>query len=169
GESASAEEVIAVLERFYASVGEVATEFGGTIKDFAGDGILVLVGAPIAYPDHVARAVTMGVRLSDRISALLRRWPPLGVGVGVATGAVTVGAIGGDARLEYAAVGRAVNLASRLCARAEAGQVLVDERVAEACPGSARFERLEAVELKGFSAPVPVFALRTAVLEERTA
>src|SRR2546422_3632925 len=74
------------------------------------------------------RAVAMAVRLSDRISALLRQWPPLGVGV--ASGAVTVGAIGGEARLEYAAVGRAVNLATRLCARADAGQVLVDERVA---------------------------------------
>src|SRR5207249_4219658 len=64
-ESASPEEVIAVLERFYASAGEVATEFGGTIKDFAGDGILVLVGAPIAYPDHVASAAAMAVRLAD--------------------------------------------------------------------------------------------------------
>jgi adenylate cyclase len=167
-ESASAEEVIAVLERFYASVGEVATEFGGTIKDFAGDGILVLVGAPIAYPDHVARAVAMAVRLSDRISGLLRQWPPLGVGVGVASGAVTVGAIGGVARLEYAAVGRAVNLATRLCARAEAGQVLVDERVAASAPESGRFERLEAVELKGFSAPVPVFSLHAEAFEGGT-
>jgi adenylate cyclase len=167
-ESASAEEVIAVLERFYETVSEVATEFGGTIKDFAGDGILVLVGAPIGYPDHVARAVALAIRLSDRVRTVLSRWPRLGVGVGVASGTVTVGAIGGEARLEYAAVGRAVNLAARLCARAEAGEVLADERVAASAPESARFERLEAVELKGFAAPVPVFALRAGNFEGGT-
>jgi adenylate cyclase len=167
-ESASAEEVIAVLERLYETVGEVATEFGGTIKDFAGDGILVLVGAPIVYPDHVARAVGLAARLSSRIRALLGRWPRLGVGVGVASGTVTVGAIGGDARLEYAAVGRPVNLAARLCARAEAGEVLADERVVASAPESAQFERLEAVDLKGFAAPVPVFALRAGTVEGGT-
>jgi class 3 adenylate cyclase len=98
--------------------------------------------------------------MSDRVRALLRQWPRLGVGVGVASGAVTVGAIGGESRLEYAAVGRPVNLAARLCARAEAGEVLVDERVAASAPESIQFEHLEAVELKGFAAPVPVYALR---------
>jgi class 3 adenylate cyclase len=53
-------------------------------------------------------------------------------------------------------------------ARAEAGQVPIDERVAASSPGSARFERLEAVELEGFSAPVPVFALRAVALEGGT-
>ena len=122
-----------------------------------------------AFDERIGeRAVAMAVRLSDRISALPRQWPPLGVGVGVASGAVTVGAIGGEARLEYAAVGRAVNLATRLCARADAGQVLVDERVAASAPESGRFERLEAVELKGFSAPVPVFSLHAEAFEAGT-
>src|SRR5262249_61647615 len=115
------------------------------MRDFARDGFPVLVGPPIGYPDHVARAVALAVRLSSRARALLDRWPRLGVGVGVASGTVTVGAIGGEARLEDAAVGRAGNLAARLCARAEAGGGLSDERGAAAAAAAAHLQPRQAV------------------------
>ncbi len=163
-EEASPDDVITVLEAFYDAVGQVAADHGATIKDFAGDGILLLVGAPIAYPDHASRAVTLALRMRDRVREVLLRWPRLGVGVGVASGAVTVGAIGREKRLEYAAVGPAVNLASRLCARAESGQVLADSRIADRSgdDGTACFEKLETAELKGFARPVEIFEVTPA-------
>jgi class 3 adenylate cyclase len=165
-ESAPPEEVIQVLEAYYDAVGQVVARHGGSIKDFAGDGILALVGAPIPVPDHASRAVAMALEIRDRSVALLARWTRLGhdvgVGVGVATGFATVGVIGGSGRLEYAAVGPAVNLAARLATHAAADQVLVEPRVVAAASddgGAGRavtFVPREPVELKGVPRPVAV-------------
>jgi class 3 adenylate cyclase len=162
-ETAPPEEVIQLLEEYYDVVGRVVTDRGASIKDFAGDGILALVGAPIAVPDHAPRAVAMAVEIRDRASALLARWKrighDLGVGVGVATGFVTVGVIGGTERLEYAAVGPPVNLAARLATHATAGQVLAEPRVVAAADDGAAvtFVPRETVELKGVARPVTVY------------
>jgi len=160
------EEVMQLLQQYYDAISDVTIGCGGTIKDFAGDGILVLVGAPIPYADHAERAVAMALKIQERGALVLARWrqlaADLGLGVGVASGYVTVGALGGQRRLEYAAVGPPVNLAARLCALAEAGQILADQRtvalVGENGRG-ARFTKLEPVILKGFARPETVYAV----------
>lgn len=160
-ETAAPEELMKLLREYYAAMGEAVSEFGGTIKDYAGDGILTLVGAPIPYPDHATRALAMGGRMRERGAALLAA-RGLGLGVGVASGPVTVGALGGAERLEYVAVGPTVNLASRLCARAEPGQILVDETTVARAGGDGpegRFASLDAVELKGFAKPIAIHEL----------
>jgi class 3 adenylate cyclase len=165
-ETAAPEEVIQVLQEYYDAVGDAVTECGGTIKDFAGDGILTLVGAPIPYADHAHRAVVMALKIRENGGHVLSRWQKLGLniglGVGIASGYVTVGAIGGERRLEYAAVGPPVNLAARLCALAESGQILTDQRTVGLIDddgGAHRFEKLDPVELKGFTRAVTVFAV----------
>lgn len=118
-----------LLNEYYDAIGVAVAEFGGTIKDYVGDGVLVLVGAPVPTDDHAAKGLALARRLQVVVHEVLARWagPDLqvGMGVGVATGPVTVGAIGA-ARLEYTAVGPAVNLAARLCAQAADGEILVD-------------------------------------------
>jgi adenylate cyclase len=163
-ETGAPEEVMKLLEDYYSAVGEVVSEFGGSIKDFAGDGILALVGAPIAHADHAQRAVGMALKIRERGEELLGHWNKLGLdlglGVGVASGFATVGAIGGTGRLEYGAVGPVVNLASRLASRAVAGQVLAEPRVVGMIgDADVRFEKIEAAELKGFARPVNLFAV----------
>ena len=89
----------------------------------------------------------------------------LGVGVGVASGFVTVGVIGAASRLEYTAVGPAVNLASRMCSEAEHAEVLVDQRTNELLGSLARERELrpgEALRLKGYEQPVPSYVLSAA-------
>lgn len=168
-ESAPPEEVIQVLETYYDAVGQVVARHGASIKDFAGDGILALVGAPIAVPDHAPRAVAMALEIRDCSMALLGRWKrlghDLGVGVGVASGFVTVGVIGGTERLEYAAVGPPVNLAARLATHAAADQVLAEPRVVAAASGGnpdgrVTFVPRETVELKGVARPVAIHEAR---------
>jgi class 3 adenylate cyclase len=155
-----------LLDDYYGAVGEAVTEFGGSIKDFAGDGILALVGAPISYTDHAQRALKISMAIRARTSTIFSHWRALGLelglGVGVASGFVTVGVISGTQRLEYSAVGPAVNLAARLCSRAEDGQILADSRVVGSVGDTAleaRFEQLETAELKGFARPVSIFAV----------
>ena len=89
----------------------------------------------------------------------------MGVGVGVASGFVTVGVIGGASRLEYTAVGSPVNLASRLCSEAAHGEVLVDQRTVDLLGESANSLSLTAglaLQLKGFAAPVQTHMLTSA-------
>jgi adenylate cyclase len=159
--------VVEIMREYYDAVGGAAASVGGTIKDQAGDGVLILVGAPIEYQDHSHRALELAGLIRETGRSLSGRWSKedlqLGVGVGVASGFVTVGVIGGGSRLEYAAVGPAVNLSSRLCSEAAHGEVLVSERTAALA--SAAGERAALVpstslRLKGFREPVPSFVLK---------
>lgn len=154
--------VATLLERFYAVVGAAAAVHGATIKDHAGDGVLILVGAPLPVPDHARRAALLALELMARGRALLQESAAgLGLGIGVATGDTTVGAIRGAGRLEYVAIGNAVNLAARLCARAEDGEILADHRTSGELGTKDNVTSTErpSEHLKGFAEPVAVRAL----------
>jgi len=163
------QKVIQILRQYYDVVGAAAARFGGTIKDQAGDGVLILVGAPVAFADHARRALDMAKTIRADTLPLIARWSDaelrLGVGVGVASGFVTVGVIGAASRLEYTAVGPAVNLASRMCSEAEHAEVLVDQRTNELLDSLARERELrpgEALRLKGYEQPVQSYVLAAA-------
>ena len=162
----SSKKVLQILREYYDSVGAAAADFGGTIKDQAGDGVLILVGAPIPFEDHARRALALAARIRETGIAVTERWSDeelgLGVGVGVASGYVTAGVIGAASRLEYTAVGPAVNLASRLCSEAAHAEVLVDPRTLELLATDAQHERLspgKLLHLKGFQHPVQSYVL----------
>ena len=154
--------VLAVLRRYYGEIGRIAARFGGTIKDQAGDGVLILVGAPVPDPRHREHAVAMARAIRETGADLSREWHSqglaLGVGVGVASGLVTVGLIGEGARREYTAVGTPVNLAARLCASADDGDVLLAPDMAGEAEGGSASRLAEALTLKGL--PEPVTPLR---------
>lgn len=163
----SSERVIAILREYYDLVGAAAAASGATIKDQAGDGVLILVGAPIPYPDHAPRALELARQIRTAGEVLTRRWSneemQMGMGVGVSSGYVTVGVIGGASRLEYTAVGSPVNLACRLCAEATDGEVLVDTRTRELLDAGPHGKSLHAgatLQLKGFPLPVPSYVLQ---------
>lgn len=157
--------VIQVLRDYYDAVGEVVAAYGGTIKDYAGDGILILVGAPIAMSEHAAVGLAIARGVRDAARRVTRRWSSeeqkLGIGIGVASGFVTVGVIGSASRLEYTAVGPAVNLASRLCEQAADGEILVDGRSHELAAEVA-LETRQPVTVKGFAELVALYALPAA-------
>ncbi|MEA2626764.1 MAG: adenylate cyclase [Candidatus Binatota bacterium] len=160
------ERVIDLLRDYYAAVAVEVARFDAIIKDRAGDGVLVLVGAGRPEPGHARQAVEMALAILDRTSVALERRKSMaggvGLGIGVASGAVTIGVIEAGARLEPVAVGSAVNLAARLCAQAKAGQVLVGERTAELLAGFAGglVAPVASLSLKGFSQPVRVYEAR---------
>ncbi len=153
------EQVIRLLRAFYASVGKAAASAGGTIKDLAGDGALVLIGAPVSFDDHAERALAMGELLRrDTREMLKRHHAELGLGVGIATGDVAVGIAGDGARLEYVAVGPAVNLASRLCDRCADGELRVDATTLREARTEAAGEP-EMLPVKGLDEAVATYVL----------
>ena len=160
----SSSHVLRVLREYYDAVGAVVAEHGATIKDFAGDGVLVLVGAPLAQPDHAGVGVEVARKIRAAVRDVVRRASSeqhrLGIGVGVASGPVTVGVVGSSGRYEYTAVGPAVNLASRLCELARDGEVLLAVSTTEQCECGAALEARAAVPVKGYADPVALFNLQ---------
>src|SRR5215831_15358606 len=125
------EEVHQLMNRaFELILGEVH-RYEGTINQFLGDGLMALFGAPIAHEDHAQRAVraALGIRttLQRYQDELNTRGLRFQVRQGLNTGLVVVGSIGNDLRMDYTAVGDTTNLAARLLALAEPGQILLSE------------------------------------------
>jgi adenylate cyclase len=162
-ESAEPEEVMAVLRQYHAALGEIVYRYEGTLERFAGDGILVLFNDPIPYPDHTERAVRMAVDMRDTIGKLTEDWRRrghfLGFGIGIAVGYATLGQVGFDRRLEYAAVGSVTNLASRLCDEAAAGQIIISQRAFGMVEPWVEASPIPPLTLKGFSRPIPVLEI----------
>lgn len=150
------DEVLRQLRDYYSLVGTATALFGGTIKDLAGDGALILLGAPLPLEDHAQRALALARHLQAQVRPAIRQKASnLGLGVGVAIGEVAVGIVGQNARYEYVAVGSAVNLASRLCGHALDGEIHVAEAVLQAA-GETHNGRMDARKVKGFEQPVSV-------------
>lgn len=153
-----ASEVVALLNEYFGILVEVVLQGDGVIDKFMGDALLCWFGAPVPLKDHAERAVEAaeamllrtGAWNADRVAQGL---PPIPTGIGIATGMVVVGNIGSPKRLEYTAIGDAVNLASRLCGMAGAGEILVEAGVSGASDG---YEDLPPVTVKGIAEPVAV-------------
>ncbi|HXL28628.1 MAG TPA: adenylate/guanylate cyclase domain-containing protein [Bradyrhizobium sp.] len=157
-ESTEPEEAMAVLREYHAALGELIFRYEGTLDRYAGDGVMILFNAPIEFADHTRRAVKMAVEMRDTIGLLTQKWRnrghSLGFGVGIALGYATLGQIGFEQRLEYAAIGSVTNLASRLCDEAQANQIVVSRRVFGMVEPWVEGKPLDDLNLKGFNHPV---------------
>ncbi|HEU5113938.1 MAG TPA: response regulator, partial [Acidimicrobiia bacterium] len=132
-EASEPEEVMGVLREYHEALGDLIFRFEGTLERFAGDGLMVFFNDPVRCEDGPLRAIRMSVAMRTRVHALSEGWArqghDLALGIGIAQGYATLGKIGFDSRLDYAAIGTVTNLAARLCADAEPWQILVTERV----------------------------------------
>ncbi|WP_316162484.1 adenylate/guanylate cyclase domain-containing protein [Bradyrhizobium sp. SZCCHNRI20481] len=157
-ETTEPEEAMNVLREYHAALGKLIFKYEGTLDRYAGDGVMILFNAPIRFEDHTMRAVKMALEMRDEIGQLTERWKnrghSLGFGVGIALGYATLGQVGFEHRLEYAAIGSVTNLASRLCDEAKAGQVIVSRRVFGVVEQSVDARPIDDLHLKGFNHPV---------------
>ena len=162
-ETAEPEELMGLLAEYHREMGRLILAHEGTLERFTGDGMMVFFNDPVPVADPAARAIRMAIGMRDRVAALAAGWRrrgyDLAVGIGIAQGYATLGAIGFEGRLDYGAIGTVTNLAARLCAEAAGGQVLVSQRVAAAVEGLAAVEAVGLLTLKGFARPVPAFAV----------
>jgi adenylate cyclase len=160
-EQLPAREVATMLARHLSAMAEVVLDHGGTIDKFAGDGVMAIFGAPEPMPDHAERAMRCALAMQARQQELnwetwTEQLPQLGIGIGVNTGTVIAGTIGGAGRLEYTVLGDAVNLAQRLQSIAEAGEVLATAATVSAAPRIPS-EAVGPREVKGRKEPVETF------------
>ena len=160
-ETAEPEEVMTVLREYHAEMGKLILEHEGTLERFTGDGMMIFFNDPVPVSDPAERAIRMAVAMRGRVQHLAEGWQKRGydlaLGVGIAQGYATIGAIGFEGRWDYGAIGTVTNLAARLCGEAQGGQILVSSRVAGALEGQVEFEEVGRLTLKGFLKPVPTF------------
>lgn len=160
-ETADPEEVMGVLREYHAAMGALILAHQGTLERFTGDGIMVFFNDPVAVDDPAARAARMALQMQQRTEALALGWRKRGyelqLGIGIATGFATLGAIGFEGRIDYGAIGNVTNLAARLCGEAKGGEILVAPRVAAALESSGlRVEPAGEFRLKGLARPIAV-------------
>ena len=162
-ETAEPEEVMAVLREYHAGLGEIIFRFEGTLERFLGDGLMVLFNDPLPCPDPAHRAVKMAIAMQAAVGAMAERWRrnghDLGFGVGIAHGYATLGRIGFEGRFDYAAIGTVANLSARLCNEAQAGQILIDRRVAAMVESLIDAKPAGELTLKGLHRPIAAFSV----------
>jgi adenylate cyclase len=153
------EEAVAVLNRYLQLQADLVSAFRGDVDKFIGDAVF----AHFTGADKALDAIRCAVEVHRAVAAASQHdpaLPPMQVGVGIVTGEVIVGSIGGGDRLDYTAIGAAVNLAERLCGVAGPGETLMNDATFEAVRGLVAAEPAPPLSVKGFGAPVHAFRMR---------
>ena len=156
-EKLSARQVADLLATHLSAMAEVVLAHGGTIDKFAGDAVMAVFGAPDPLPDHAERALRCALAMQAKQVELneASETEPIHVGIGVNTGTVIAGTVGGGGRLEYTVLGDAVNVAQRIQSEAGPGEVLATTATIGAAPNVV-VEPAGPMTVKGRSEPVEV-------------
>jgi adenylate cyclase len=160
-ERANAREIVGKLNELYDLCVPVVTRRGGHANKFIGDGMLAVFGAPERHPDHADRAVAAAIEITERVQE--RFGSDLRVGIGVNSGRVLVGTVGGGGRLDFTVIGDAVNTAARVesATRETGDDLLVTEATLDLLSGEGdAWEERPSIPLKGKSERVRVYSPR---------
>jgi class 3 adenylate cyclase/putative methionine-R-sulfoxide reductase with GAF domain len=160
-QTAAPEELFEVLRDYHGAIGELITEYEGTLEHFAGDGVMVFFNDPLPVEGHELNAIRFALAAHERFRQLAGVWAKrgidLGLGIGIAAGYVTLGRIGFEGRYDYGALGPDTSLASRLSTNAKPGQTLISQRVYAAVEDEVEASEVGDLELKGFGRPVVAY------------
>jgi class 3 adenylate cyclase/tetratricopeptide (TPR) repeat protein len=154
------EEVKSIVDRAFEGLAELVTLYGGSVDKIIGDEIMAVFGAPQSHEDDPERAVRCALEMQRQLSTYSHqierdRGVKLGMRIGVNTGEVVAGIVGGAET--YSVIGDAVNAAKRIETGARAGQVLVGERTYVATSGAIEYRSREPIVAKGKTEPMPVW------------
>ena len=157
------EEVMSVLRDYHAEMGRLILEHGGTLERFTGDGMMIFFNDPVPVPNPAEHALRMALAMRERVQELSTKWRrrgyDLALGIGIAQGYATIGAIGFEGRWDYGAIGTVTNLAARLCGEATGNQILASLRVVGEVEDLIETEEVGPLVLKGFHKPVSAFSV----------
>ena len=157
-------EVVDLLNDYFAEMVSIISKNGGTLNKFVGDGILAIFGAPVSYGNDAERAVRTALEMLERLEEFNRKQAEKGgvelrIGVGINTGRAVVGNVGSTERMEYTAIGDAVNLASRLDElNKELGtSILISHDTYQQIEGIIHAKELQQMRVKGREERVRVY------------
>ncbi len=154
-------QLIRLLNEHMSALADVAHAHHGVVDKFIGDAIMVIFGSPRSYGNDAHNAAQAALAMqAKRIHLNQVTEVPFEIGIGVASGKVIAGCVGSSERMNYTVVGNRVNLASRLCSKSAAGEILIDESTRARLGAAASIEALPPMPLKGMAEPVAVFRLQ---------
>ena len=166
-EALQSEELTSLLNQYLTEMSKIALEHGATVGKFIGDAILAFFGDPVSrgMNEDAIACVRMGIAMQRRMRELQAIWhgggleQPFELRIGITTGYCTVGNFGSEDRLDYTVIGHAVNLAARLQQGAERGAILIDGETRSLADGAVQTEERGAIQYKGISRPIQVYAV----------
>lgn len=165
-DTAEPEEILALLRGYHERLGPLIEKHEGSVYHYFGDGVMLLFNDRDTVADAALRAARLAIEMRAAVGLFTRQLGEtgrsLGFGVGIAEGHAVLAHIGCKGSAVYTAIGRVINLASRLCGEALDGQILVSNRVARATEGAVDLEPLGQRLLRGFSKPVSVSNVQAA-------
>jgi adenylate cyclase len=158
-EKMSPEDVAQLLREYFTEMVEIIFRHGGTLDKFIGDAIMALWGAPLSMEDDADKAMAAAIEMQRALVPLNEHWessgkPRVNIGIGINFGEVFAGNVGSEQRLEYTVLGDAVNTASRLCSKADRGEIMISEPFYKRLKQPPQVEAREPIPLKGKSKPV---------------
>ena len=173
-EKMGADQLAALLTRFFTLCSDAVFSQVGTIDKFIGDAVMAFFGAPIDQPDHAARAVVAALKVRAgvaewNIERLANGDPEIQVRIALNTGEAIVGEIGSERRVDYTVLGNAVNVAARMEEFvAGPGDICIGPATYEATKNLFRVAQMGHFSLKGLSTQVPMYKVIEAISPEET-
>jgi adenylate cyclase len=157
-----AEQIVQMLNLYLAIMTKVIQQYGGTINDLTGDGIIVFFGAPLSRSQDTECAVACALAMQQAMTTVNEQnqklgFPTLEMGIGLNTGEVVVGNIGSENYLKYTAIGSHVNLAARVESFTVGGQVLITESTLDDIRSIAQVTGELEAQMKGVAKPVTLY------------
>lgn len=167
--------VLGLLDDYFGHMGQIVMGHGGIVNKFLGDGMLACWGVPDGDVNHAAHAMQAALDMRKKLEELnawraQRGEPALRIGIGLHTGVVAAGMLGGAEQHEYTVIGDAVNLASRVegLTKTLGVDILVSESTWKAGEGRFQGERMSEERVKGRREAVVVYSLKGRAPPEKT-
>lgn len=166
-EEMEAESLTEILNNYFNEMSQIALKYGGTIDKFVGDSIMIFFGDPTSRgsKQDTLACVAMGIEMRKHMKILRQKWKsqgvrtPLEIRMGISTGYCTVGNFGAENRMDYTIIGKEVNLASRLEALSEPGEILVSYETFSVIKDTIMCRDKGEIIVKGFAKPVPIYQI----------
>ena len=165
-DSLDPESLAQIVQEYLATMATIVERHGGTLNEFAGDGVMALFGAPLERPpeDQVTAAISAAIEIQTSMPVLNQQWFKVGLDhelrtrVGINTGVLSVGTFGSDGRATYTGIGLQTNIAARIQAECDPGSILLSQASWHLIKDTVPCEERGEAEVKGVHFPIKLYS-----------
>jgi len=168
------EELVSFINEFLNAMTEIILNHNGTLDKYLGDAVMAFWGAPLEVKDHAYQACITALQMQEKLVEMREKWTssgetPIRIRIGINSGDVIVGNIGGEKRFDYTVLGDNVNLASRLegANKEYATNIMISDATYDCCKDKILARELDVIRVKGKNKPTNVYELISLVGDKK--